>query len=203
MSAEPLLELAEHVLTHAGATDDPAQALVLADAAAEAANAQLLAAALDRAWGLAPTHPGLAPWRAQTLDGLELKEHGLIFRFVPPGTFLMGSVQGDLDEQPVHPVRTDGFWLTDVPVSWADYCRLLGWGPPPRAEPPVPRTREDFPLHFDPRICMQYCETETLRAVDWHAHAGMEHSGPVPRRHPESPDNYAQKPMVSVSWRGA
>src|SRR5581483_8623716 len=54
-----------------------------------------------------------------------------------------------------------------------------------------------------------YCETETVHAVDWHAHvpesdfperAGMRRP---PRRRPEAPFRYTDKPMVAISWHDA
>jgi formylglycine-generating enzyme required for sulfatase activity len=201
MTTEALAELTERVLGQAGAGGDRGAALVLADAAIERGEPALLAAALDRAWGLDPTDARVAALRAQALDALALREHGLVFRYVPEGSFLMGSEHGDLDERPVHPERTAGFWLTEVPVSWADACRLLDWEPPPAGHP---RTLEGgFSLNLENRIRLQYCETQTLRAVDWHSHAGLELTGPVPRRDPTAPDAWGDKPMVAVAWQVA
>ena len=201
MASEPARELLEHVLGRAQADDDPAAALVLADAATERADLRLAAAALDRAYGLQPRDAAVVKRRAEVLDALALKEHGLVFRYVPAGSFLMGSGTGDLDEQPVHPVRTAGFWLSDVPVSWASYARLMDWDSPPAAGP-----REEAPsfgLANETRIRLQYCETETLEASDWHAHAGMAMMGKVSRRNADAPPDYEQKPMVAVSWQSA
>jgi formylglycine-generating enzyme required for sulfatase activity len=66
------------------------------------------------------------------------------------------------------------------------------------------------------RVRLQYCEDETLRAIDWHAHA-PEHTwiskgqptssrkifGTPPRANPDLPFTYREKPMVNLTWREA
>jgi len=65
-------------------------------------------------------------------------------------------------------------------------------------------------------VRLQYCEDETLRAIDWHAHApehnwisqGKEVSsrklfGAPPRSKPDLPFSYREKPMVNLSWSEA
>jgi formylglycine-generating enzyme required for sulfatase activity len=172
-----------------------------ADAALEADDQPLAAAALDRAYGLDPANTQVAALRTHVLDQLEVREHGLVFRFIPTGTFLMGSTEGDADERPVRPVRVEGFWLSDTPVTWADYCRLMGWAAPPDGAPVSPEG-DRFELGADNRIRLQYCESHTRHAVDWHAHAGMEeHFGKPPRDDEEAEPRWDEKPMVAVSWQ--
>jgi formylglycine-generating enzyme required for sulfatase activity len=194
-------ELIERVLGRGDREDDAAHARVLADLAQEQGDKPVLAAALDRAFGLAPDDEQLQRLRAQVLNELTLEEHGLVFRYVPAGTFLMGSTTGDVDERPVHAVRVPAFWITDVPVSWADYCRLMGWEAPPDGSPPDRELDGPFPAQMlENRVRLQYCETGTEEARDWHAHAGGEALfGRVPRN-TEAPHEYASKPMIAVSW---
>lgn len=193
-------ELIERVLGRGDANDDAASARVLADLALESADQQLLAAALDRVFGLVPTDAQVVRLRQQVLDALAIQEHGLTFRYVPAGSFLMGSVDGDVDEQPVHLVQVPGFWLSDTPVSWADHCRLMGWNAPPDGRQPDDELLLDDPLAA--RVRLQYCETETLEARDWHAHADPSTFGEVPRRRQTEP-HYGTKPMVAVNWQTA
>ena len=59
---------------------------------------------------------------------------GLIYVWIPPGTFAMGSSPGDTewdtDEKPAHPVTlTQGFWLGQTPVTQQAYERLTGKNP--------------------------------------------------------------------------
>ena len=42
-------------------------------------------------------------------------------RFVPSGTFPMGSETGSSDEEPVHDVTLDGFWIDETEVTSAQY----------------------------------------------------------------------------------
>lgn len=141
------------------------------------------------------------------LEELVRHDHGLTWRYVPGGRFLMGSEQGEPDEAPVHEVTLEGFWMTDVPVSWHDHTRLCGWNPPPNGYPPgePPERMAWFGLAQDNKIRLQYCEDKTLGARDWHAHAlkdGAESSSPfgtVPRPEDAGPKRYATKPMVAVA----
>jgi formylglycine-generating enzyme len=49
----------------------------------------------------------------------------------PAGTFVMGSEHGEPDERPVHHVSLGDFWLVETAISWARFCDLSGWQPPP------------------------------------------------------------------------
>lgn len=140
-------------------------------------------------------------------------EHGIRFRYIPAGPFLMGSDTGEPDERPVHQVTLDAFWLAETPLTWAAYCDLMGWDPPPGGLPleaPLERdgtVHSQFHLYEQNKIRLQYCETETLDATDWHAHVndpeleGM--FGLPPRADANRPWRYDVKPMISVSWQDA
>jgi formylglycine-generating enzyme required for sulfatase activity len=163
----------------------------------------------------------------QVLDALAVTEHGIVFRYVPAGTFTMGSLDGDPDEAPPHEVVLPGFWLSEVPLSWSACARSLGW-----PEPPAHPTKEEidaigsafgglatappsFNYLLDLQIRLQYCENDTLCARDWHAHepgqkwtrAGKEMTSQeifgAPERSSQDPYRYDKKPVVSVDWRFA
>jgi sulfatase modifying factor 1 len=186
---------------------------------------ELAAAACDAAFTVAPDDASLVLARAELLDRLRIEEHGLVFRYVPAGPFLMGADDGDADERPVHAVELGAFWITDVPITWAAYHALLGWPPPPDGIPPedpekkLPEGEFDqarFSIYADHKIRRQYCESETTRARDWHAHhpdqewvssggttTSREIFGEVRRDDPARPWTYDQKPMIAVSWEQA
>jgi len=151
----------------------------------------------DRVYGLDPNNAELAAARQKLLDRVAVVEHGITFRYIPAGPFLMGSTTGDADEQPVHRVELDEFWLADTPISWSAYCALMGWEPPPHG------------LHSENAIRLQYCEDETLRARDWHSHVPGDEPlkknvfGEPDRADSSRPWTYERKPMVSVSWQDA
>ena len=210
---------AEDVLAPYGPDGDPATFMVAADRFLARGELRLAASALDRAFGLAPTDALVIRHRQALLDELAVVEHGLSFRYVPAGTFLMGSRQGDPDERPVHPVRTGEFWIADVPMTWAAFCDLMGWAAPPEG---VPRDDPDlaehgFGLYGVNRIRLQYCESETTAALDWHAHdpqvvfegpagvrqSGAELFGAPPRADASRPLLYDVKPMIAVGWEDA
>ena len=158
------------------------------------------------------------------LDALAVTEHGVVFRYVPAGTFTMGSLDGDPDEAPPHEVVLPGFWMSEVPLSWSTCARVLGW-----PEPPAHPTKEEvdaigsafgglattppsfnYLIHL--KIRLQYCENDTVHARDWHAHepaqrwtrAGKEVTSQqlfgAPERSSDGPYRYDKKPMVSVDW---
>lgn len=54
------------------------------------------------------------------------------FRYMPPGTFLMGSPEGvgDANEHPRHHVSlTEGFWMADTPCTQALWRAVMGLNP--------------------------------------------------------------------------
>jgi serine/threonine protein kinase len=48
--------------------------------------------------------------------------------YVPPGSFSMGSEEGDSDEEPVHSVALDGFWIDETEVTNAHYADCVDAG---------------------------------------------------------------------------
>lgn len=205
---------------------DPGHAglLLAAGRALEAQGQPRAAAAVyDRAFGLDPDDAEIREARRSLLDRLAVVEHGLAFRYIPAGTFLTGSECGEPDEAPVHFVELGDYWLSETTVSWAAYCDLMGWSPPPAGMPREPAEGAEaasqrglFMLHQANKIRLQYGEDATTKARDWHAHApdlqcrqgGKPVSprdlfGTPERDDPNRPWTYDQKPMVSVSWQEA
>ena len=131
MSESEYKENIERILSDCVADKSPGDALVLADYFAEHGDTVMTASAIDRAYGLAPNDQAIIAHRDQILDQLQRVEHGIRFRYVPAGSFLMGSEDGDHDESPVHAVRTSEFWISETPVSWSAYCDLVGLNQPP------------------------------------------------------------------------
>jgi formylglycine-generating enzyme required for sulfatase activity len=202
--------------------DDPRKALVIADQAEVAGDLRLAATALDRAYGVAPDDVAIAARRRRILDELAVVEHGLVFRYVPTGVFVMGSEDGDPDERPARPTLVDNFWMSETTIPWGAFCRLLGWENPPKSPSTSPQARffldlwgesAAFALEAARRVRLQYCEDSTVEAHDWHSHdpeqltaqwlgvdgtvTGLEVFG-APAR-PDAPWRYEDKPMVAVS----
>ncbi len=50
---------------------------------------------------------------------------GMAMVYVPSGEFEMGSTEGDSDEQPVHTVALDGFWIDQTEVTNAQFAAFL------------------------------------------------------------------------------
>jgi sulfatase modifying factor 1 len=168
------------------------------------------ATAYDRVYGLRPDWPEAAEERRQLLHRLSVAEHGLAWRYVPAGSFIMGSNTGEPDERPAHPVELSHFWMAEAPISWTDFCRLLEWKLPPDGLPENPAAamegHQRFWMMAAKQIRLQYCENETTRARDWHAHLPdldpkwREHMALPPRSNPSAPWGWDLKPMVAASW---
>lgn len=230
----------EHILSATDPEGDAEEVFRFAQQLEKRGDLDAAASAYDRAYGLAPDRDDIRSARAILLDRLSVIEHGIGFRYIPAGTFLMGSESGDPDEQPVHPVRLDAYWLSETPISWAKFCELMDFQPPPDGRPndgwesqqspqwidqilqvlPVDYRHPDlwkWALNADSRICLQYCENETFRARDWHAHiptmewqksdgttqTSADMFGLPPRIDQNAPLAYGEKPIVSVPYIGA
>jgi formylglycine-generating enzyme required for sulfatase activity len=199
---------------------DPRQLFDIARELEAQGNLPGAATVYDRAYGIDPLAAELRQARAQLLDQLAVIEHGLCFRYIPGGVFLMGWDRGEEDERPCHPVWLTPYWMSETPVSWAAYCRLMDWEPPPAGRPrdrEPPETEFDqaaFHLHEGNKIRLQYCEDRTTQAGDWHAHtpgqwwqsggqtvSAQELFGTPPRDEPDAPWQYDTKPMIAVAWQ--
>lgn len=211
----------DELLTAHGRDGNPAEWAALARDLLESGDRRLAASAFDRAFGLDPKDADVAAERTALLDELSVTELGLRFRYVPAGTFIMGSDAGDPDETPPHPVRLDEYWMSETPVSWTAYCALSDWMPPPEGRPrDLPKAgleaghrHNAFSLFEANKIRLQYCENETIRSSDWHAHVPPDPDHParaeqaasifgtVQRQAAERPFAYDEKPMVAISWQ--
>jgi formylglycine-generating enzyme required for sulfatase activity len=196
----------------AGRHGDAAEFVVAADRFLQQGELELAASAIDRAYGLAPDDLAIARQRSDLLERFTIHEHGLVFRYVPAGTFLMGSTSGDPDERPVHPVALDAFWIGDRPITWAEFCDLMDWGAPPDGHPPEHDAEVDdermlrFHLHEANKIRRSYCwgvaSNSPTRAwwQDDEADEGdAQDEDPSVRR----PAGFDAKPMVAAGWADA
>jgi formylglycine-generating enzyme required for sulfatase activity len=201
----------------------PGDSVSLARQLEEVDRLRQAATSYDRVFAVDPGNEAIRGRRSSLLDRLAVVEHGIVFRYIPAGTFLMGSESGDPDEAPVHVVRLGAYWLSETPVSWAVYCDLMGWVPPPFGRPDGfgeyfqdHSSKDRFALLEANKLRLQYDEDGTARARDWHSH--IPEADPVsgewiarshatfgtPQRDDSSrPWTYDQKPMVSVSWHDA
>ena len=107
---------------------------------------------------------------------------GMVMVYIPAGEFEMGSEEGDPDEQPVHRVRLDAFWIDRTEATVAQFRDFVhatghettaeqqGWG-------------------------WAWLET----SVDWQKTEGADW------QHPQGPGSQTEDdhPVVQVSWRDA
>ena len=68
-----------------------------------------------------PTNPSLGDTWTRPADEMAMV-------YVPTGEFEMGSTAGNIDEQPVHTVALDGFWIDRTEVANAQYLRCVEAG---------------------------------------------------------------------------
>jgi serine/threonine-protein kinase len=61
---------------------------------------------------------GIGSSKVSEIDGMEMV-------YVPAGIFTMGSNDGDSDEQPVHEVYLDGYWIDKFEVTNAQYTQCV------------------------------------------------------------------------------
>lgn len=216
-------------LRGASGTDGNVEELAsLASKLETAGDLHTAATAFDRAFGLDPENAAVCSVRQRLLNRLSVTEHGIAYRYIPAGSYLMGSEHGDMDERPVHSVRLTHYWISETPISWTRYCELMDWELPPTGMPKgidlsidqLKKSADRWPWRVSAgnRIRLQYCEDETEHARDWHAHT-PEHNwkkgksgdvissrtlfGEPERAHPEKPWGYHSKPMVCVDWEDA
>jgi serine/threonine-protein kinase len=64
---------------------------------------------------------GIGSTKISDKDGMEMV-------YVPAGMFIMGSMDGDSDEQPVHEVYLDAFWIDKYEVTNAQYAQCVAAG---------------------------------------------------------------------------
>ena len=186
---------------------DPARLASIGERLVQQGDLEVATTAYDRAYGLDPDDQSVSTARARLLSRLAVREQGVRFRYVPAGCYAIGSLAGDPDEQPVHIVQLKAFWLSEIPISWSAYCALMQWEPPPTGTPTEMQSEQNgtFFLYEANKIRLQYCEDATIRATDWHAHAGNipELFGAPAREDPRRPERFDRKPMVAVSWQEA
>lgn len=85
----------------------------------------------------------------QQIDGTKLSFE---MKAIPAGEFLMGSKKGKPDEQPVHKVKLDPFWMSAVEVTWdifepflyKDYETTHSTGPVPANVDAVTRPTKPY-----------------------------------------------------------
>ncbi len=80
-------------------------------------------------WADRAGRDGFGHWAEVDIEGVTVR-----FRWVPAGTFWMGSPDSDeeahSDEKPRHPVTlTEGFWMADAPCTQALWAVVMGDNP--------------------------------------------------------------------------
>jgi serine/threonine-protein kinase len=72
--------------------------------------------------------PNLPPPEPTLGSVWERPQDKMAMVYVPAGTFLMGSEDGDSDEIPMHDVTLDGFWVDETEVTNAHYKQCVDAG---------------------------------------------------------------------------
>lgn len=72
--------------------------------------------------------PNLPPPEPEAGAVWQRPQDGMRMIYVPPGTFPMGSEEGHSDDEPVHDVTLDGFWLDETEVTNRQYSQCFSAG---------------------------------------------------------------------------
>ena len=79
--------------------------------------------------GIWPPTPSPTPTPTLGVGSTTVREKdGMEVVYVPGGTFQMGSSDGEDDEQPVHAVTLDSFWMDRTEVTNSQYARCVADG---------------------------------------------------------------------------
>jgi sulfatase modifying factor 1 len=173
-------------------TGDPRKLFESAYEFEQAGNLETAATIYDLAYGLDPAARDLQFAREKLLDQLAVVEHGLRFRYIPGGLFLMGSDSGEPDERPCHAVGLSPYWISETPISWNAFQRLCGpeslhSGHP--LESKVDQANYYRSMRQGDKLRSYYC-----REIPWEMHGRQ---APVPG----DSQPYEKKPMVAVAWQ--
>jgi len=107
------------------------------------------------------------------LPGYRMDAKGVIMAYVPAGVFPMGNDRGGIDEQPIHPVNLDAFYMDKFEVTNGFYkaCVEAGVCQPVRRKSSATRSYyydnpdyDTFPVIFvDWNMAQTYCEWRGAR----------------------------------------
>jgi formylglycine-generating enzyme required for sulfatase activity len=109
---------------------------------------------------------------------IDIKGVQQTFRYIEPGTFQMGSLNGDDDERPAHQVTiTQGYWLADTPCTQALWMAMMDSDNPSRfndaeesAERPVENVSWDTVQLFLERLQLllpEACKATLPSEAEW------------------------------------
>jgi formylglycine-generating enzyme required for sulfatase activity len=82
----------------------------------------------------------------QIVDTWTRPADGMVMVYVPAGEFQMGSEDGLSEEQPVHTVALDGFWIDQTEVTNAQYAQCVAAGV---CEPPTNNASSTRSSYYD------------------------------------------------------
>jgi eukaryotic-like serine/threonine-protein kinase len=74
------------------------------------------------------TSPPSQPVAPAVGDVAISEKDGMVLHYVPGGSFLMGSLSGDEDENPIHQVTLDPFWIDETEVTNRMYALCVADG---------------------------------------------------------------------------
>lgn len=118
--------------------------------------------------------------------------------WIPPGTFEMGSNDGNIDETPRHKVQLTGFWMDRTEVTNAEFARFVRDTGYVTVAEQIPNAK-DFP-GADPALLKPGALVFT-EGVGWSYTIGANWRHPLgPQSSINGKDDY---PVVQVCWQDA
>jgi formylglycine-generating enzyme required for sulfatase activity len=118
--------------------------------------------------------PGVQPAQASFGETWTRPADGATMVYVPAGAFEMGSEEGDRNEDPVHTLSLDGFWIERYEVTSAQFAAFIN---------------DEAQQGEDVKLWLNLGDEDCL----------IEQSGD----RFQSKSGYADNPVVEVSWYGA
>jgi len=117
-------------------------------------------------------------------------------RWIPTGSFLMGSNDFDPEERPLHPVTVAGFWIDRRPVTVRDFrtfAETTGYRTDAEKDEAMPGPLIFRPVGRRPRALELPDLWRTVRDASWSSPAGKG----------STVIGFEDDPVVHVSWRDA
>jgi formylglycine-generating enzyme required for sulfatase activity/TolB-like protein len=113
----------------------------------------------------------VAPKLAASLNGTRSEGTPSGFVFVPPGTFSMGSANGESDEKPAHQVTiSKGFYMSDHEVTQREWAEVMGttiarqWAMAGNGGGPSRGVGRNYPMYcVNWHEALEYCNRRSVK----------------------------------------
>ena len=96
---------------------------------------------------------------AKALPAIHIEDNDPVtMRLIPAGSFMMGCIDGDSDEQPTHRVYLEAFYMDEAEVTCARYARFLNQ----TGHPPHPLWNPEYDRPQDPVVGVRWYDARAF-----------------------------------------